>query len=120
MHSTRSFCHAGFVPEQAGDPPSRVWARLLCAILLFQWHTQANAQCWHWHRSEISFEKLIRIMQQWGHTLARAFFKGKEELKQTLQELWRRILATARKDRQKSRTNSWDYLMDLWLAPQSN
>src|SRR3954463_14600890 len=31
MHSTRSFCHAGYVPEQAGGRPSRVWPRLLCA-----------------------------------------------------------------------------------------
>src|SRR3954471_8705787 len=31
MHSTRSFCHAGYVPEQAGGRPSRVWLRLLCA-----------------------------------------------------------------------------------------
>lgn len=97
-----------------------IWARLLCAILLFQWHAHSNAQSWREHKSEISFEKLIRIIQQWGHTLVRAFFKGTQEWKQTLQDLWRRLLRTARKERQKSRTNSWDYLMDLWLAPQSD
>jgi hypothetical protein len=94
-----------------------IWARLLCAILLFQWHAHANAQCWRVHKSEISFEKLIRIMQQWGHTLVQAFYKGSESLKQTLLELWRRILTGARKARQKSRTNSWDYL-ELWLNPK--
>src|SRR4051794_19110533 len=31
MYSTLLFCHAGFVPEPAGGPPSRVRRRLLCA-----------------------------------------------------------------------------------------
>ncbi len=104
------------------DNPSRIqceiWARLLCAVLLFLWHAHANAQCWHQQRSEISFEKLIRVMQQWGHTIARAFLKGPEELLQQLRTIWRHLLVNARKGRQKSRTNTWDYLMDLWLKPK--
>src|SRR3954453_17729026 len=31
MPWTRPFCHAGFVSEPAGGPPSRVWTRLVCA-----------------------------------------------------------------------------------------
>ena len=95
-----------------------IWARLLCAVLLFLWHAHASAQCWLQHESEISFEKLIRVMQQWGHTLARAFFQGPEKLLRELRTLWRHLLVNARKGRQKSRTNTWDHLMDLWLKPK--
>lgn len=97
---------------------SEIWARLLCAVLLFLWHAHANAQCWHQHGSEISFEKLIRVMQQWGHTIALSFLKGPEELLRQLRTIWRHLLVNARKGRQKSRTNSWDHLMDLWLKPK--
>lgn len=95
-----------------------IWARLLCAVLLFLWHAHANAHCWRQHQSEISFEKLVRVMQQWGHTLARAFLKGPEERRQELRTLWGHLLVNARKGRQKSRTNTWDRLMDLWLKPK--
>lgn len=109
--------------KSESDNPSRVqcevWARLLCAVLLFLWHSHANAQCWQEHRSELSFEKLIRVMQQWGHTISRAFLHGTEELLQQLRTIWRHLLVNARKGRQKSRTNTWDYLMDLWLLPKS-
>ena len=104
--------------------PSRVqcevWARLLCAVLLFLWHAHANAQCWHLHQSEISFEKLIRVMQQWGHTISRAFLEGPQKLLRELRTIWSHLLVNARKGRQKSRTNTWDLLMDLWLKPKSS
>lgn len=104
------------------DNPARIqceiWARLLGAVLLFLWHAHANAHCWHQHGSEISFEKLIRVMQQWGHTIARAFLKGPDELLGLLRTIWRHLLVNARKGRQKSRTNTWDRLMDLWLKPK--
>ena len=104
------------------DNPARIqceiWARLLGAVLLFLWHAHANAQCWLQQASEISFEKLIRMMQQWGHTLARAFLQRPEQLLHQLRTLWRHLLVNARKGRQKTRTNSWDHLMDLWLKPK--
>lgn len=104
------------------ENPSRIqceiWARLIGAVLLFLWHAHANAQCWHQQGSEISFEKLIRVMQQWGHTIARAFLKGPEELLGQLRTIWRHLLVNTRKGRQKSRTNTWDHLMDLWLKPK--
>jgi Transposase DDE domain len=99
---------------------SEIWARLLCAVLLFSWHAHANAQCWHQHGSEISFEKLIRLMQQWGHTLARAFLEEPEVLLRQLRTLWGHLMVNAGKGRQKSRTNTWDHLMDLWLKPKSS
>lgn len=104
------------------DHPARIqceiWARLLCAVLLFLWHAHANAHCWRQQASEISFEKLIRIMQQWGHTIARACFSGPEAMLEQLRTIWRHLLVHARKGRQKSRTNTWDHLMDLWLNPK--
>lgn len=96
-----------------------IWARLLSAVLLFLWHSHANAQCWNQHKSEISFEKLIQIMQQWGHTISRAFLGGAEKLLQQLRIIWGNILVNARKGRQNTRTNTWDHLMDLWLQPKS-
>lgn len=97
-----------------------IWARLLCVVLVFWWHAHANAQSWHQHKSEISFEKLTRVMQQWGHTLTRAFLKTPEALMEVLHTLWRQVLVNARKGRQKTRTNTWDLLMNLWLQPKSD
>jgi hypothetical protein len=104
--------------ENSSRIQCEIWARLLCAVLLFLWHAHANAQCWHQQGSEISFEKLIRVMQQWGHSIARAFLKGPQELLRQLRTIWRHLLVNARKGRQKSRTNTWDHLMDLWLKPK--
>lgn len=107
--------------QTESENPARIqcemWARWLGAVLLFLWHAHANAHCWHQQRSEVSFEKLIRVMQQWGHTIARAFLKGPEELLRQLRTIWSHLLVNARKGRQKSRTNTWDHLMDLWLEP---
>ena len=92
-----------------------IWARLLCAVVLFLWHANLNAECWVRFQSEASFEKVIMAMRQWGHTIARAFLKEPAELLQELRALWRHLLKQGPKGRQKSRTNSWDALLDLWL-----
>ena len=96
---------------------SEIWARLICACLLFSWHAQASAECWRRHACEASFEKLIRMMQHWGHTLARAFLGGPDTLRQTLRTLWDQLLVNARKGRQKSRPTTWENLFNLWLKP---
>lgn len=113
--------------QTESENPSRVqceiWARLLCAVVLFLWHAHLNAECWVRFQSEASFEKVIVTMRQWGHTLARAFLKEPAELLQELRALWRHLLKQGPKGRQKSRTNSWDALLDLWLeqkCPPSN
>jgi hypothetical protein len=102
--------------------PSRVqceiWARLLCAVILFLWHANLNAECHLRFKGEASFEKLIMAMRQWGHTIARAFLKGAEELLQELRTVWRHLLKQGRKERQKSRVNSLDALLDQWLEPK--
>lgn len=94
---------------------SEIWARLICAVLLFSWHAHASAECWRRYQCEASFEKLIRIMQHWGHTIARAFLDGPAVLLQELRTLWKHLLVNARKGRQKSRPTTWENLFDLWL-----
>lgn len=96
-----------------------IWARLICAVLLFLWHAHASAECWLRHECEVSFEKLIRLMQHWGLTLARAFLTEPRELLELLRTIWKQILLNARKGRQKSRPTTWENLFDLWLNSNS-
>ncbi len=96
---------------------SEIWARLICAVLLFSWHAQASAECWRRHACEASFEKLIRLMQHWGHTIARAFLQGPDSLLQVLRTLWQHLLVNARKGRQKSRPTTWENLFNRWPNP---
>jgi hypothetical protein len=110
--------------QSNSDKPCRVqceiWARLLGAVIIFAWHAHAQATCWATRGCEASFEKVARLFQQWGHTLVQAFGLGKDPLRQVLQRLWRCTLKLARKGRQKTRTNTWDNLWELWLKPQSS
>jgi hypothetical protein len=96
----------------------QIWARLICATFVFLWHAHANAACWVRHRMEISFEKTACLIQLQAQGLARALFQGGTPLREVLHRLWRCLLKTARKGRQKTRTNSWDALCVLWLDPQ--
>lgn len=107
---------------ESADPDRvqcEIWARLICAVLLFLWHAHANAECWRQHHCELSFEKLIRLMQHWGLTIARAFLDGPRPLLQVLRTIWKQILANARKGRQKSRPTTWENLFDRWLDSSS-
>jgi hypothetical protein len=83
-----------------------IWARLICAVLLFLWHAHASAECARRYQCEVSFEKLIRLMQHWGLTIARGFLSGPDPLLEVLRTVWIHILANARKGRQKSRPTS--------------
>ena len=93
-----------------------IWARLLAAVVIFLWHAHTGASCWQQHGGEMSFEKVSRLFQQWGQQLTRALRRGGAELSGVLCELWGHLLAGARKGRQKSRTNTWDQLVEVWLA----
>jgi hypothetical protein len=112
------------IDQSNSDNASRVqceiWARLLGAVIIFAWHAQARTACWATRGCEASFEKVAHLFQQWGHTLAQAFWLGSEHLRQVLQRLWRCTLKLARKGRQKTRTNTWDNLWELWLKDQSS
>ena len=92
-----------------------IWARLICAVLLFLWHAHASAECSVRHQCEVSFEKLIRLMQHWGLTIARAFLSPTRQLLQLLRTIWKQILTNARKGRQKSRPTTWENLLEQWL-----
>ena len=96
-----------------------IWARLTCAVLLFLWHAHASAECWRRHQCEVSFEKLSRILQQWGHALARAFLAEPPVLLAELRKVWQHLLRNGRKGRQKSRRGSWENLYELWLNPEA-
>ena len=109
------------IDKSESDNPCRVqselWARLACAVLLFLWHAHASAECWRRHQCAVSFEKLIRILQQWGHTLARAFLATPQVLLAHLRTVWQHLLRNARKGKQKSRRGSWENLEERWLNP---
>jgi hypothetical protein len=94
-----------------------IWARLLCALLLFVLHRHANTLCWAQHQREISFAKLAKLLRQFGYTLARACFLGPDPLTQILNELWRKILKHTRKEHQPTRKTTWQNLCDHWLQP---
>jgi hypothetical protein len=97
-----------------------IWGRLISAVLLFWWHAHASAECWLRSKEEVSFEKLIRLMQQWGQTIARALLKPPAELLQELRHIWKQILVNARKGHQKNRRTSWQTLVELWLGSKTN
>jgi hypothetical protein len=104
--------------SQSEDPDRvqcEIWARLICAVLLFLWHAHASAECSLRYHCEVSFEKLIRLMQHWGLTIARAFLGEPREILQLLRTIWKQILTNARKGRQKSRPTTWENLFDRWL-----
>ena len=92
-----------------------IWARLICAVVLFLWHTHANAECSLRYHCEVSFEKLTRLMQHWGLAIARAFLDVQPERLQLWRTIWRQILTNARKGRQKNRPTTWENLFDRWL-----
>jgi len=105
------------------DNPCRVqceiWARLLVAVMAFLLHAHADAVSWATHRIQISFEKVARNLQANGLSLARALVAGGPALRAELLHLWRGLLLIARKGRQKSRTHTYDRLLDTWLEPKS-
>lgn len=116
-------CKSTLRLDQArGDNEDRtqceIWARLLCAVLIFLWHAHTNAACWLQYGMEISFEKIACLFQHKGQGLARALVLGGTQLLETLREMWRCSLKNTRKGRQKTRTNTWDRLCDFWLNPK--
>ena len=96
-----------------------IWARLLCALLLFLLHRHANALCWTQHQREISFAKLAKLLRQMGWSLARASFGGLAPLTEILKELWLKILKHTRKEHQKNRPTTWENLCQHWLLRPS-
>ena len=117
----KSIFRLEILPSQNGSRVQcEIWARLLCALLLFVFHQHANTLCWAQHQREISFAKLAKLLRQLGYTLARACFLGPDPLTQILNELWRKILKHTRKEHQNTRKTTWQNLCDHWLLPCSS
>lgn len=95
---------------------SEIWARLLAAVLLFGWHAHLQAAAARDRGREISFGKVARWFQQHGMTLARDLIRGGDALIQELQRLWRHLLKTTLKGRQRARKTVWELLDEHWLA----
>jgi hypothetical protein len=110
--------------QSRSDDPFRVqceiWARLLMAVVTFMWHNHADAVCWATDGVQISFEKLARNLQANAIGLARSLLRGGQQLREDLLKLWRKVLVIARKGRQKTRTNTYDRLLNLWLKPKAS
>jgi hypothetical protein len=108
--------------KSESQDPNRVqceiWGRLISAVLLFWWHAHASAACWLAHKQEASFEKLVRLMQHWGLTIARALLQGEQYLLQILRQVWEQIMVNARKEHQKNRPTTWENLVKFWLDPK--
>lgn len=96
---------------------SEIWARLLAAVVLFAWHAHLQAAAAIRTGREISFAKVVRCLQQHGMSLARDLIRGGDALIQELQRLWRHLLKTTIKGRQRVRKNAWELLNEHWLAP---
>jgi hypothetical protein len=96
---------------------SEIWARLMAAVVLFAWHAHLQtAAAIRTAGREISFAKVARWLQQHGLSLARDLIRGGEALIQELQRLWRHLLKTTIKGRQRTRETVWELLDNHWLA----
>ncbi len=96
---------------------SEIWARLMAAVVLFGWHAHLQAAAARQTAREISFAKVTRCLQQHGMSLARDLIRGGDTLIQELQRLWRHLLKTTFKGRQRHRKTAWELLEEHWLAP---
>ena len=95
---------------------SEIWARLLAAVVLFAWHAHLQVAAAGQRAREISFGKVARCLQQHGMSLARDLIRGGDALIEELQRLWRHLLKTTIKGRQRTRKSVWELLDEHWLA----
>ena len=94
-----------------------IWARLIAAVVVFAWHSHLQAACSAQCQREISFAQVARQLQQNGLNLALALIQGGQRLLDELWRLWRHLLQTTRKGRQRTRKTTWENLNDYWLNP---
>jgi hypothetical protein len=104
---------------EADQNPYRVqceiWARLLASVVLFAWHSHLQAALAIGHQREISFGQVACHFQQQGMTLAHQLIEGGQRLLEALWQLWRHLLRTTIKGRQRTRKTTWELLNDHWL-----
>jgi hypothetical protein len=94
-----------------------IWARLIAAVVVFAWHTHLQAASQAQPQREISFAQVARRLQQNGMTLALALIQGGQRLREELWRLWRHLLHTTAKGRQRTRKTTWELLNEHWLNP---
>jgi hypothetical protein len=94
-----------------------IWARLLAAVVIFAWHSHLQAASGAECQREISFAQVARQIQQHGMALALALIEGGKCLRERLWRLWRHLLYTTIKGRQRTRKTTWELLNEHWLNP---
>lgn len=92
-----------------------IWARLIGAVVLFAWHSHLQSAAFAKNEQEISFAQVASAFQQQGFMLTDLLITQGQRLLEALQRLWRRLLRTAIKGRQRSRKTTWEALMEHWL-----
>jgi len=92
-----------------------IWARLIAAVVLFAWHSHLQAALPPGSQREISFAQVASHIQQMGMTLALWLIAGGQALLDALWQLWRHLLRTALKGRQRTRKTNWELLHEHWL-----
>ena len=92
-----------------------IWARLIAAVVVFSWHAHLQVTCWAQCQREISFAQVAKVFQQHAILLASALIEGGQRLQKELWKLWRLLLYTTIKGRQKSRKTTAEALHAYWL-----
>jgi hypothetical protein len=92
-----------------------IWARLISAVVLFAWHSHLQVACSAKQGREISFGQVARALQQQGLITAQLLIKQGQTLCNGLRRLWRHLLKTTVKGRQRSRKTTWEALVENWL-----
>jgi hypothetical protein len=87
-----------------------IWARLIAAGVTFAWHAHLQATCWAQKQREISVAQVAKTFQQHAILLASALIEGGPRLRNELGKLWRLLLHTAVKGRQRSRKTTFESL----------
>lgn len=105
--------------DNASRVQCEVWARLLTALLTFVWYQHTNATALKLYQCEMSFAKVAKLLQQHGQSIVRTLFTRGEHLLSEWRSIWNKLLKLARKERQLSRSNTWENLCAHWLTEPS-
>lgn len=92
-----------------------IWGRLIAAVVLFAWHSHLQCALSTRVKREISFGQVARHLQQHGMSLAQRLIEGGQSLRDALWRLWRHLLKTTVKGRQRTRKTTWELLDEHWL-----
>jgi len=94
-----------------------IWARLIAAVVTFAWHAHLQAAAWAQSQREISFAQVAQVFQQYALALATALIERGQRLHDQLWKLWRLLLYTTIKGRQRSRPTTAETLQAFWPDP---